>query len=216
MPDYNSLKVRHRAERESWSENLSLRIHRALSWLSLAEQCSDTDSKFIFLWVSFNAAYAQELPDDYRGSEKERYSGFLSKLEQLDGDGKLAQLVWDEFSGTFRVLLNNRYVFNLFWEFHRGKVTRDEWESGFRSANAAASRALASGATAAVLSIVLSRLYTLRNQLIHGGATWNGSVNREQLRDACAIMAKLTPLLLELMMDHPNALWGDPVFPVIE
>ena len=71
------------------------------------------------------------------------------------------------------------------------------------------------GETTVVLSIVLSRLYTLRNQLVHGGATWNGSVNRDQLRDGCAIMSKLTPLLIELMMDNPDALWGDPVFPVV-
>ena len=37
-----------------------------------------------------------------------------------------------------------------------------------------------------VLSIVLSRIYTLRNQLVHGGATWDSSVNREQLRDCVA------------------------------
>ena len=215
MSDYASLKIRHRAEREGWSENLSLRIHRALSWLDLAERCSDEDSKFIFLWISFNGAYAQELPDAMRASEKERYSDFLVKLELLDDQARLAQLVWEEFSGAFRVLLNNRYVFALFWEFQRGQLTRDEWESGFRSANAAANVALAKGETTVVLSIVLSRLYTLRNQLVHGGATWNGSVNRDQLRDGCAIMSKLTPLLIELMMDNPDALWGDPVFPVV-
>ena len=59
-----------------------------------------------------------------------------------------------------------------------------------------------------VLSIVLSRIYTLRNQLIHGGATWGSSVNREQLRDCTNFMAKLVPLVIEVMMDHPETLWG--------
>ena len=37
MSDYSSLKSRHRAERDEWSPNLSLRAHRALSWLARAE-----------------------------------------------------------------------------------------------------------------------------------------------------------------------------------
>ena len=35
-----------------------------------------------------------------------------------------------------------------------------------------AHRALAERDTVTVLGVVLSRIYTLRNQLMHGGATW--------------------------------------------
>ena len=87
----------------------------------------------IYISMDFVQSLRTELPDAMRASEKERYSDFLVKLEQLDDHARLARLVWEEFSGTFRVLLNNRYVFALFWEFQ--KLTRDEWESGFRSAN---------------------------------------------------------------------------------
>ena len=61
----------------------------------------------------------------------------------------------------------------------------------------------------------MSRLYTLRNQLVHGGATWDSEVNREQLRDCTAFLSKLVPVVIELMMDNPDTLWGDPVFPVV-
>ena len=44
----------------------------------------------------------------------------------------------------------------------------------------------------------------LRNQLVHGGATWGASVNREQMRDCTNFMAKLVPLVIEVMMDHPK------------
>jgi len=57
--DYASLKARHRAEREGWHANLSLRVHRALSWLERAEELAaqeDPDGEFIFLWIAFNAA----------------------------------------------------------------------------------------------------------------------------------------------------------------
>ena len=55
--DFTALKARHRAERDSQHPNLSLRVHRALSWLQRAEQLADdADGRFIFLWIAFNAA----------------------------------------------------------------------------------------------------------------------------------------------------------------
>ena len=69
--------------------------------------------------------------------------------------------------------------------------------------------------TVTVLSIVLSRIYTLRNQLVHGGATWGSSVNRAQLRDCTHLMRKLVPLVIEIMMDHPESFWGDACYPVV-
>ena len=70
--------------------------------------------------------------------------------------------------------------------------------------------------TVTVLSVVLARIYTLRNQVLHGGATWGSSVNREQLRDCTNFMAKLVPLVVEVMMDHPDTVWGDACYPVVK
>ena len=63
---------------------------------------------------------------------------------------------------------------------------------------------------------VFDRLYVLRNQLVHGGATWNSSVNRDQVRDGTRILAFLVPLFIDLMMDNPDIAWGDPCYPVVE
>ena len=65
-----TLKRRHRQERDSQPTNLSLRLHRALSWLNRAEQAEDDDGRFIFLWIAFNAAYATEIDERYRLSEQ--------------------------------------------------------------------------------------------------------------------------------------------------
>ena len=69
--------------------------------------------------------------------------------------------------------------------------------------------------TSAVLGIIFNRLYTLRNQIIHGGATWNSSANRNQLRDATAILGDLVPALIEIMMDNKDVHWGEACYPVI-
>jgi len=66
-----------------------------------------------------------------------------------------------------------------------------------------------------VLTVIFDRLYVLRNQLVHGGATWNSSVNRCQVRDAAGIMERIVPLIIGIMMDHPEASWGAPCYPVV-
>lgn len=218
--DFERLKTRHRAERDGWYPNLSLRIHRALSWLERAEQLQeqdDMDGQFIFLWIAFNAAYATDIEERHRESEQQTFRGFLEKLTQLDAAQKrFEQLVWDEFPKSIRVLLENRFVFADFWKYQNGSIPEETWRASFAAANRAAHVALGRRNTVAVLSVVLARIYVLRNQLVHGGATWGSSVNREQLRDCTSFMAKLAPLVIEVMMDHPETLWGDACYPVVK
>jgi hypothetical protein len=214
--EHSALKQRHRLVRDGHPTSLTLRIHRALSWLNRAEQAEDVDGKFIFLWIAFNAAYAQELDDSDRASDKATFTAFLRKLCDLDASKRIDDLIWKEFSASIRSLLENPYVFHLFWEFQRGRINEDEWKDRFASAKRSAHSALASGNTPVLLSVMFNRLYTLRNQLIHGGATWDGKVNRDQLRDCTRLLGKLVPVIIALMMDNPNALWGDAVYPVVD
>lgn len=166
--DHATLKRRHRLVRDTHPTGLTLRIHRALSWLHRAEQADDVDGKFIFLWIAFNAAYAQELDDNDRTSDKATFTAFLQKLCDLDTGKRIDELIWKEFSGSIRALLDNPYVFHPFWEFQRGRIDEGEWKKRFASAKKAAQSALASGNTPGLLSVLFKRLYTLRNQLIHG------------------------------------------------
>lgn len=213
---YDRLKARQRAERHTHSEGLALRVHRALSWLNRAEQCkSDEDGRFIFLWISFNAAYAQQFSLEERSPEKAKAELFIRKLVELDSGNSLYELLWRSFPGTIRILLENQYVFQPFWDA-KGRGDDDAlWKAAFKGANRAARSALGRGDTPTVLSVVLGRLYTLRNQLVHGGATWNSQVNREQIRDCARLMGELMPRIIEIMLDHPETLWGDAVYPVI-
>ncbi|MGE4359380.1 MAG: hypothetical protein AB7D30_06015 [Lysobacteraceae bacterium] len=157
----------------------------------------------------------------YRPAHRRRtsdppFTAFLQKLCDLDTYKRIDDLIWKEFSGGIRTLLDNPYVFHLFWEFQRGRIGEGEWKDRFASGKKSAQAALASGNTPVLLSVMFNRLYTLRNQLIHGGATWDGKVNRDQLRDCTRLMGKLVPVIITLMMDNPNALWGDAVYPVVD
>ena len=113
------------------------------------------------------------------------------------------------------MLLQNKFVFQPFWDHHNRLPDSDDWAERFEKANRAASAALAARDTGKVLGIVFARLYTLRNQLVHGGATWNSSVNRDQLRDANAIMGTLVPHVIRIMMDNAREHWGEPCYPVV-
>jgi hypothetical protein len=214
---YESLKERHRAERERQPPNLAVRVHRALSWLNRAEQLGgDPDGRFIFLWIAFNAAYATEIDEAHRLSEQATFREFIQKLLRLDTDKRLERLVWEEFSGTIRVLLDNPFVFQDFWDFQNGKLSEEQWKKRFATAKTAATFALTKRETDVLLGIVMSRIYTLRNQMIHGGATWNSTVNRDQVRDCVNFLSKLVPIVIEVMMDNPGTLWGDACYPVIK
>jgi len=59
--------------------------------------------------------------------------------------------------------------------------------------------------SAKVIELVLSWLYSLRNQIIHGGATWNSQVNRSQLNDGVNLMSKRVPFITKVMMVNLQA-----------
>ena len=214
--NHEALKARQRAERETHHPNLALRVHRSLSWLNRAEQSADDlDGRFIFLWIAFNAAYATDIDEKYRGTEQAMFREFLQKLVTLDKKGSIEALVWTEFPKSIRLLLDNKFIFQDFWLFHAGRMTEEQWKERFASANKAAHLALGHRDTVAVLSIVLSRMYTLRNQVMHGGATWDSGVNREQVREGGNLLGKLVPVIIELMLDNVGTLWGDAYYPVV-
>jgi len=52
--------------------------------------------------------------------------------------------------------------------------------------------------------------------MLHGGATWNSSVNVDQKRDAVNFLGKFVPVIIEIMMDNANELWGSANYPVIK
>lgn len=191
-----------------------VRLHRAISWLARSENKSeDADARFIFQWVALNAAYAREFG---RGeSERERARQFLQNLIQLDTEQRLHQALFQQFSGPIRTLLDNRFVFEPFWTALREHDPSNTWETSFANSRKKALASIMQGDTATVLSVVFDRLYVLRNQLVHGGATWNSRLNRPQVNDCTSILGTLVPLMIDIMLDHPEQDFGDVLYPVV-
>ena len=208
-----ALKERHREIRDGQPDALRLRIHRSLSWLIRSEQeADDPDTRFILQWIALNAAYAREFGREE--TERDRARGFVETLVRLDANKRLHQALFQQFTGPIRTLIDNKFTFEPFWTAMRTHDSSGRWEESFANSKKAAFAAVMQGDTAKVLGIVFDRLYVLRNQLIHGGATWNSQINRAQVADGIAILGTLVPLVLAIMMEHPQD-YGDVLYPVV-
>lgn len=214
------LKDKQRTLRDGFPTPLTLRVHRALSWLRRAEaEDADQDVRFILLWIGFNAAYAGDVEaSGGAGADGERgaFQAFFATLVGFDGKHRVYDMVWQRFPQEVRVLLDNRYVFHPFWQHHNGVPGYEDWLQRLDRARTAIGHALAKHDTPRILAILFDRLYVLRNQLVHGGATWNSDVNRAQVRDGAALLGCLLPIFIDLMMDNPGHPWPMPHYPVVE
>lgn len=212
--DAGALKDQHRRVRDGQPEPLRVRIHRAISWLTRAEQeAEDPDARYIFLWIAFNAAYASEF--GFEQTERQHVKQFIDKLLGLDAEGKLHYALFTQFSGPIRTLVENQHVFEPFWRALREHDGSGAWEASFIASKKVAMKALMGKETGTLLSIVLDRLYVLRNQLVHGGATWGGKTNRPQVKDGAAILGTLVPIMLEVMLQARGDEFEAIAYPVV-
>ncbi len=212
----SNLKEKQRSLREGFSDSLGLRVHRSISWLQrAAKEGDDPDAAFVFLWIAFNSAYSQDMGIAYHVSEKGRFKSFLSTLLSFDLDDQIYHLVWTRFPHEIRLILENQYVFGPFWNHQNGVEGYDDWADKLDASVKKAKIALSEKNTERVLNELFDRLYVLRNQIIHGGSTWAGAINRAQVRDGAEILGSLIPVFVDLMMDNPLHPWKEPIFPVV-
>ncbi len=209
------LKANLKEIRDDLSESHAIRLHRAISWLRCAEDYSDTDDDlcFITLWISFNSCYAVD--DNHQDStERQEFKDFSKKLCTLDTEQHIHNCLWNNFPGFVRLLINNKYVYAPFWASQR--LGRDDWKPMFEKSKTHALRSLSYNNTPELLSVVLDRLYVLRNQLLHGGATYQSNMNRDQVVDGKRMLLELMPIVIEIMLNADDQDWGEIFYPVVD
>ena len=202
------------------------RLRRAYTWLERSKRDGTEDvERFVFLWIAFNAAYGDESAlrgfvegGETRETEADRFMTFLVNIVRQDEASVLESIVWDKFSGPIRVLLSNQYVYRPFWMDVWGSDRGGGWRRRFEGSRRAALAALSNRDVSTVLAVVFDRLYTLRNQIFHGGTTYPSGFGRDQIRDGSQIMASLVPTILDIMRheidSNPDSeLWGKVAFP---
>ena len=227
------------------------RLRRAKSWHKHSVEAEYDDDKFLFLWIAFNAAYGLALldPNGRAGSarkEWDKLQGFLKNLIEEDTKWMIRNLLWGRklsdrqgdglLYGPVPRLLRNQYVYCYFWYYvhnrreHRFAAERGGWLKALREANdismdhlCKSETFVASEEVLYVLEQVFSRLYTLRNQMVHGGTTCGPEgKGREQIADGTTVMEALVPAILEILQTHidesdsNSGLWGPVAYPHVD
>ena len=116
---------------------------------------------------------------------------------------------------TIMDIVKNKYVFSEFWRHHNGESGAANWEIKLNDSIKHAESQFERCDTAGILTTLFDRLYVLRNQLVHGGATWNSNANRSQVKDGARIMGFLVPVFINLMMDNHKMFCGKPYYPLV-
>ena len=201
-------------QHKATSETLAVRLHRAISWLKCAEEnTANHDLQFLSLWISYNACYAidEKLEDDF--TERKQFNEFISKLVSHDHENLFYNLLWQKFSGPVRLIIENQFIYKPFWDAQRGEKVN--WKKLFDKSIEDANRFLSKNEVTKLIEVLLDRLYMLRNQIMHGGATYKSKVNRAQVRDACNILKLFIPIIIDIMMEHWEEDWGEIYYPVV-
>ena len=207
------LKLKLKQHKET-PESLAVRLHRAISWLKCAEEnTGNYDLQFLALWISYNACYAIDEKLENELTERKQFNDFIAKLVSHDHEKRFYNLLWHKFSGPVRLIIDNQFIYKPFWEAQRGENVN--WKKQFEKSNEDAQKYLSKFEVAKLIEVVLDRLYMLRNQIMHGGATYKSKVNRSQVKDAVNILKLFIPIIIDIMIENRNEDWGEIYYPVV-
>lgn len=223
-PSGRSLQKRRKQIHDNCPDDFNVRIRRALSWMQRAEkeQQLEDDIRFIMLWIGLNALYESYVPEDKHSKYKEFkvVNEFLTKLLSLDQDGEIHRALWDNPKVKNKVLqlVKNKFVCREFWQsFHERGTTRNwisDVESQISEDIKAVREAFQQRKTGLKhLRIVFRRLYTLRNQMVHGSTTVKTVHGGTQRNQGNTVLAALLPVFISIMLNHPNEDWGKLSYP---
>lgn len=215
--DFEKAYLNYKEHKIEFDENFRIKLHRAFSWLKQADEAPNEDLRYICLWIAFNSVYGKEREPQNIGTslgDRQSFQRYLAVISNLDKNRRIITAIRKNLKEIIRELLENRYTFQPYWDYYNGKKEFSEWERVFQKAKKLAIQELTEGGTAQILSIVFDRLYTLRNQILHGGATCGSQINRKQLHDGCLILETIIPVVLEIMLSKPDTeIWGEPYYP---
>lgn len=188
----------------------NIRLHRAISWLEAAEQAHSIDLAFISSWIGFNALYSSSEIDSPKQESKKIWH-FIRELASLDYGNLLWGLLCIDYAVLTKRIVDNELLFINFWNsMHHNE---ESWENSFLYSNQEIQSFLKDKDIAKYVSAIMQRIYLLRNQLIHGGSTHKGRMNRSQVEDCKVLLMQLLPCMISIMMQYPKKNWGELCYP---
>ena len=200
-----------------YSEKFNLRMQRGLSWLRKAKELDqDVDLQFVSLWIAFNAIYAENLQETL-DEDQQHLRQFLLRLYGVDQEQRIERYVWKNCSRSIIDWSNHPYFDQKQWDFQNQKIDKQTWQTHSILNQQRVQQALAEHDTVELLLIVFSRLYTLRNQIVHGGSAYNSEIMRRHLRIASQVLMTLLIQFIHVFLEHGHELDREkPFYPMVQ
>ena len=204
--------LRQRRE-DGYEKDDGIRLHRTISWISAAEYyAEDTDMAFIAYWNAYGAQHEGEMNTKGNRATSNRRESHLHKVARLDTANDLFIILFTGYGEYLQHIIENKYLFRKYYLYKTGEER--DWEHAFSLERRAFRDAIVNKDIKSLLSLSLYRLSVLRNQMSHGAATYQGSVNRETLDMANAFLSEVIPKMTEIMLRGED--WGEITFDVLD
>ena len=106
------------------------RVRRARSWLKKSKRARSDVERFLYLWISFNAAYGQTADDGRSDAangrsfcETDMQQEFFGKICEQDRTTRWLQavVVEKECARAIRDLMKNKFIYEFYWTCVRAK-----------------------------------------------------------------------------------------------
>jgi hypothetical protein len=193
----------------------TIRLHRAFSWLQRVEQIQeghDSDLTLICQWIALNALYGQwDTERREPRADRESWRRLFERLLAIDTTGHIRTTLT---SGRELViaLLDDEYLSAFFWQEPTSVRASKSKKSKFE-----ARTWYIENKWGMLLDRLLERIYLLRCQLVHGAATFGGSLNRRSIERCVKMMQHLMIAALLTIIDHGSETdWGAMCYPPLK
>ena len=208
------LRASFKSKRKGWSEDLRVRIHRAISWLDSAEKHSeDNDIALLSLLIAIHACY---LRDD----EGHKYEGYKPSdtwedfVNNMRGTKQLRG-IYSQFRTAEGVSFVKDVMLNIYLLSHTWRYDVDYGKEFMERHQSHLLRFVQQNKTDKLLGAALLSLNMLRNQIAHGSRTYDSQLNAEAVAGGKNFLFRIVPLFILAMIENPEKNWGAVAFPVI-
>jgi len=192
------------------------RLQRADSWIQAASDLPPDrmHEAFIFLYIAFNCLYGRRKYEGDASQIEEDLDAFLAKvlaMHERDAQqgGKILTEALKACRGDGAVLIRDRFLVNRYW---RGNQPAAALQPKLNKEAVGALEALADGDYREFLSLVFHRVSVLRNQVMHGCATYGArSYGRASLTKGLRVLRVLIPAFYHLARRYGHDLTWDPI-----
>ena len=195
--------------------NVMLRVRRAISWIAYAEEQITrglNHTAFCFYWIAFNSCYGYDVKN-----ERDQFIEYLKEIIRHDKQKQVCKCILYEIRGDVEDLVRCRFAFDQFWREGHHRLHDEKWRSSLKSEIDTLRDKLSRGMDMAaidVLEILFSRIYSVRNQVMHGSTTRERSTGDDQIRYSSIILDRLIPVFVDLMLcNRHEGEWSRPYYP---